>query len=80
MKESDCKVTDCGSHVQRIVTLDEDKGEITFVEGERVAASRDSQELIPLRRLPETFVTCAGGVWRAVRLQGHDVGSGKAQG
>ena len=55
VKESDCTVTDYGSHVQRvlarievkvekhIVTLNEEKGEITFVEGahdvERVDAS-----------------------------------------
>ena len=54
VRESDCEVTDCGSHVQHaltrsegkvekdIVALDEGKGEITFVEEshdvERVAA------------------------------------------
>ena len=49
-KESDCKVTDYSTHVQRIktridgkvkkhvVTFDEEKGEITFVEGGHVAA------------------------------------------
>ena len=48
--ESDCKVTDYGTHVQRIltgidgkvkkhvVTLEEEKGEIPFVEGGHVAA------------------------------------------
>ena len=54
-KVSDCKVTDCGSHMQRViskfdgevdkdtVTLDEEKGEIAFIEEghdvERVAAT-----------------------------------------
>ena len=59
VKESDCKVIDYGSHVQRIltridgivkkhvVTLDEEKGEITFVEGGHVAA-------IALPRFPRT--------------------------
>ena len=44
VKESDCTLTDCGSHVQRVltrsggkvekdtVTLDEEKGEITYVD------------------------------------------------
>ena len=50
VKESDCKVTDYGSHVQRvltrtggnvekhIVTLNEEKGEVTFVEGNMTSA------------------------------------------
>ena len=44
VKESDCKVTDCSSHVEHVltksdgkvekdtVTLDEEKGEITYVD------------------------------------------------
>ena len=60
--QSNCKVTDYGSHVQRIltgidgivkkhvVTLDEEKGEITFVERGHVAA-------IALPRIPRTRTT-----------------------
>ena len=67
VKGSDCKVTDCGSHVQRVLTridgkvekhivaLNEEKGEITFVEGghdvERVTVV--FEEPILVRDLPE---------------------------
>ena len=62
VKESDCKVTDGGSHVQRVLTesddkvekvlvaLVEEKGETTYVDEGR-DVERDSQAPVPQRDL-----------------------------